>query len=238
MIKVSRVEISGLANALYGMRLPKNSNHKTDTWCKVYDFNNKNICDISLEYVDNNTKVIETHVGEEDKRLSSMLVLAGTDHGKWLRQIQVSMLIEAPMTFWWDFDTYKVATVKNSSSRMHKITSRLLNENDFSWDNEDGELILTPFREEQLKHLNEYIEEFNNKSTTKERKDELFRLIIQDLPDSYNFKAVWTGSAQTCRAYYFARKNHKQKELRDLAKIMSEFKEIGYYISLEKQLDK
>ena len=234
MINVSRVEISGLANALYGMRLPKNSNNKSDTLCVVYDFEKKDVFLISLNEVNNNTKVIETYVGEEDKRLSSMLVLAGTDHGKWLRQIQVSMLIEAPMTFWWDFDTYKVATVKNSSSRMHKITSRLLNENDFSWDNEDGELILTPFREAQLEHLNRYIQEFNDRDTTSERKSELFRLIIQDLPDSYNFKAIWTGSAQTCRAYYFARRNHKQKELRDLAKTMSEFKEIGYYISLEK----
>lgn len=234
MINVSRVEISGLANALYGMRLPKNSNDKSDTLCTVYDFEKKDVFLISLNEVNNNTKVIETYVGEEDKRLSSMLVLAGTDHGKWLRQIQVSMLIEAPMTFWWDFDTYKVATVKNSSSRMHKITSRLLNENDFSWDNEDGELILTPFREAQLEHLNRYIQEFNDRDTISERKSELFRLIIQDLPDSYNFKAIWTGSAQTCRAYYFARRNHKQKELRDLAKTMGEFKEIGYYISLEK----
>lgn len=234
MIKVSRIEISGLANALYGMRLPKNSNDKSDTWCKVYDFDAQDIGIVPLQCVNSNLKVVETYVGEKDKKLASTLILADTDHEKWLRQIQVSMLIEAPMTFWWDFDTYKVATVKNSSSRMHKITSRLLNENDFSWDNEDGKLVLTPFRESQLKHLNKYIEEYNKTTTSVERKTELFRLIIQDLPDSYNFKAIWTGSAQTCRAYYFARRNHKQKELRDLAKIMSEFKEIGYYISLEK----
>ena len=235
MIKVSRIEASGLANALYGMRLPKASNEKSDTKCKVYNKLQEYVEIIPLNEVRTETKVIETYVGENDKKLSSVLVLAGTDHGKWLRQIQVSMLIEAPMTFWWDFDTYKVATVKNSSSRMHKITSRMLNENDFSWDNEDGELILTPFREEQLKHLNFYILEYNSPDTTKERKAELFRLIIQDLPDSYNFKAVWTGSAQTCRAYYFARRNHKQKELRDLAKILSELDEIGYYIGLERK---
>lgn len=234
MIKVTRTEISGLSNALYGMRLPKNSNDKSDSECLVYDFDNETLNKIPLNNITSSTKVIKTYIGEEDSRLSSMLVLAGTDHGKWLRQIQVSMLIEAPMTFWWDFDTYKVATVKNSTSRMHKITSRLLNENDFSWDNEDGKLILTPFREEQLKHLNEYITEYNDKNISNNRKKELFRLIIQDLPDSYNFKAVWTGSAQTCRSYYFARRNHKQKELRDLATYFSELDDIGYYVSLDK----
>src|SRR5574344_783636 len=162
------------------MRLPKNSNDKSDSECLVYDFDNETLNKIPLNNITSSTKVIKTYIGEEDSRLSSMLVLAGTDHGKWLRQIQVSMLVEAPMTFWWDFDTYKVATVKNSSSRMHKITSRLLDENDFSWDNGDGELVLTPFRESQLKHLNKYIEEYNKTTTSVERKTELFRLIIQD----------------------------------------------------------
>lgn len=230
MIEVNRIEISGLANALYGMRLPKLSHNKSDTYCLVYDLNNEKIEKVHLNNVNSDMKIIEVYVGENDKKLGKTLILAGTDHGKWLRQVQVSMLITAPMTFWWDFDTYKVSTVKNSSSRMHKITSRILNENDFSWDNEDGTLNITPFRQMQLAHLNTLIINHNNSKDNEERK-KLFRLIIQDIPDSYNFTASWTGSAQTCRNYYFARKNHKQKELRDLSSVLSDLKTIGEFIT-------
>lgn len=237
MIKVGRIDVSGLANALYGMRLPKNSNSKSDTYCTVYDFNDNLVHTISLNDVTSNTKVIDVHVGSVDKKLASTLVLAGTDHGKWLRQVQISMLIEAPMTFFWDFDTYKVATVKNSSSRMHKITSRELTPEDMSWDDEFGNIKLTPFREYHLQHLNELIRKYNNDSTTKEDKIDIFRELVQDLPEGYNFRAIWTGSAQTARAYYFARRNHKQKELRDLAEIFANLKDIGYFITLEKAGD-
>ena len=180
-------------------------------------------------------KVVDIKIGENDKKLGKQLILAGSDHGKWLRQVQVSLLITAPMTFWWDHDTYKVATVKNSSSRMHKITSRNLVARDFSWDNEDGNLMLTPFRESELIHLNVLIDEFNNPETPIDRKKEVFRELIQDIPDSYNFTATWTGSAQTCRNQYFARKYHKQKELRDLCVVLSELPVIGEFITCEKE---
>lgn len=231
MIKVERIEVSGLANALYGMRLPKLSHDKSDTECLIWDCEDKYASTVHLNNVTSDMKVIETYIGENDKKLGKQLILAGSDHGKWLRQVQVSLLITAPMTFWFDFDTYKVATVKNSSSRMHKITSRNLIESDFSWDDEDGKLILTPFREEQLKHLNTLIDEYNNPLTTNERKIEVFRELIQDIPDSYNFIATWTGSAQTCRNQYFARRNHKQKELRDYCEVLGDLPEIGDFIT-------
>ena len=233
MIKVDRVDISGLSNALYGMRLPKFSNYKSDTYCLVYNKEIETMKKIHLNEITSDMKVIKTYVGEEDKKLGKQLILAGSDHGKWLRQAQVSLLITAPMTFFWDFDTYKVATVKNSSSRMHKITSRNLNKNDFSWDDEEGKIILTPFREKQLEHLNILIDEYNNNTISNERKNEIFRMLIQDLPDSFNFTVIWTGSVQTCRNYYFARRNHKQKELRELAIIFSNLDEIGEFITCE-----
>lgn len=232
MIKISRLEVSGLANALYGMRLPKGSNDRADSKCLVYNSSNgiytKHINDIT-----SNDIILDVKIGNNDKKLAFELILTGTDHGKWLRQVGISILIKAPMSFWWDFDTYKVATVKNSSSRMHKIASRQLTVNDFSWDDENGMVILSPFREHTLQHLNEYIEEFNNTNTDENRKKELFRLIIQDIPDSYNFTALWTGSAQTARNYYFARRNHKQKELRELANYFANIKNIGDFIALK-----
>lgn len=236
MIKVSRVEVSGLANALYGMRLPKNSHHKSDTLVDVVvkeeggvRYEIKHLNDVETGDI-----VVNVNIGENDLKLAETLVLAGDDHGKWLRQVSVSMLIEAPMTFFWDYDTYKVSTTKNSSSRMHKITSRELTEEDMSWDDEDGNIKLTPFRELHLQHLNELIRKYNDENTTQEEKIEVFRELIQDLPDSFNFKAIWTGSAKTCRNYYFARRYHKQKELRDLAHVMSELPQVSHFITLEK----
>ena len=237
MIKIERIEVSGLANALYGMRLPKLSHNKSDTSCLVYGFAKSKTDYVHLNSITSSMKVIGVDVGYCDKTLGKQLILAGSDHGKWLRQVQVSMLITAPMTFFWDHDTYKVATVKNSSSRMHKITSRNLNVDDFSWEDEEGRLLLNPFREYTLDHLNVLIDEYNDENTSVERKQYLFRLIIQDLPDSYNFTATWTGSAQTCRNQYFARRNHKQKELRDLCVVLGNLPEIGEFITCEKEVE-
>lgn len=232
MIKVERIEVSGLANALYGMRLPKNSNDKSDTLCTVYNTLTGSVDCIPLNNVTSTDRVVEVTIGDNDMELAKLLVKAGTDHGKWLRQVQVSALITAPMTFFWDFDTYKVSTTKNSSSRMHKITSKLLDENDFSWEDDNGNIKLTPFREQQLIHLNGLIEQYNNEKDYEKRKD-IFKELIQDLPDSFNFRAMWTGSAQTCRNYYFARRNHKQKELIDLVNIFANLPEVGEFITLE-----
>lgn len=238
MLKAERIQVYGLANALYGMRLPKRSNNLADTECLVYVTSEDSIVTKNVNDIKTGDVVLKTHIGEKDMKLAEDLVLAGTDHGKWLRQVTISLSITAPMTFWWDMDTYKVATVKNSSSRMHKITSRELNSDDFSWDDDSGIINITPFREYQLEHLNEMVREYNDESTPADRKKFLFKMIIQDLPDSYNFEATWTGSIQTCRAYYFARMGHKQKELRDLAKVFANLPEVGHFVTLEKNKDK
>lgn len=218
MIKIEKMEISGLANALYGMRLPKNSNLLSDSYCLTYNYDNGEIFTIPLNDFNSHNKILRTIIGPKDKKLAENLILAGTDHGKWFRQIQLSFLLTAPMTAWWDIDTYKVATVKNSSSRMHKITSRPLTINDFSYDDKNGKIINNPFRDATILHLNNLIARYNSLPNDSEEKENIFRQIIQDLPQSFNFTSIYTCSAQTARAFYFARRNHKQKELRDLAK--------------------
>lgn len=233
MIEISRLEVSGLANALYGMRLPKNSNHLSDTLC-VVDCNLNMIKTIHLNDVTSNDKVLKVIIGEKDKKLASTLLLAGTDHGKWFRQIQLSMLIKAPMTAWYDIDTYKVSTVRNSSSRMHKITSRPLNISDFSFDDTQGNTCDNEYRKIIIRHINRLIELYNN-TKNMEEKENIFRRIIQDLPQSYNFTSMYTCSAQTARSFYFARKNHKQKELRDLANFFANLPNeqlVSYFITL------
>lgn len=236
MIRVEKLEVSGLANALYGMRLPMNSNHLSDSECYIYNRYSQSTQIIKLNQVESFHKVLDVFVGPKDKKLAENLILAGTDHGKWLRQVQLSFLLTAPMTAWWDIDTYKVATVKNSTSRMHKIASRPLTMDDFSYDDKNGKIINNPFRDATILHLNNLILKYNSLPADSEEKENIFRQIIQDLPQSFNFTATYTCSAQTARAYYFARRNHKQKELRDLANFFAHLphaQEISDFITIE-----
>jgi len=238
MIRVEKLEVSGLANALYGMRLPMNSNHLSDSECYIYNRYSQSTQIIKLNQVESFHKVLDVFVGPKDKKLAENLILAGTDHGKWLRQVQLSFLLTAPMTAWWDIDTYKVATVKNSTSRMHKIASRPLTMDDFSYDDSKENVISNAYREVTLLHLNNLIKEFNSLPIDSEEREDIFRKIIQDLPQSFNFTSSYTCSAQTARAFYFARRNHKQKELRDLAIFFEALpyeEEVSHFITLERK---
>lgn len=200
MIKVENISVMNFANALRGLRNPLESWEQSDSyWYRD-------------EYI----------IGEEDKKLAIKLIKAGTSHSKFIRQIFVSMDITAPMSWWWDFDTYKISTVKNSTSRMHKLGKRLLTVDDFSWDDEDGNINITPLRQYLLDDLNRRILEFQTliKSNLYKQAMKLWREIVLDLPDSYNFLSTWTGNYQNLRNIYPERKNHKQKEFKDFCKII------------------
>ena len=204
MIKVENLEVLNFEGALRGMRNPLESWNKSDSY---YDKE-------TGKYV----------IGPKDLQLALKLTKAGSDHSKLLRQIFVSMDITAPMSWWWDFDTYKVATVRNSTSRMHKLGSRLLTFDDFSLDDEDGNINVTPFRKYVLEDLNRRIQEFQqlkNEGKTKEAMA-LWREIVFDSPQSYNFRSTWTGNYEIMRNVYRARKNHKQREFRDFCKYIEE----------------
>ena len=204
MIKVENLEVLNFEGALRGMRNPLESWNKSDSY---YDKE-------TGKYV----------IGPKDLELALKLTKAGSDHSKFLRQIFVSMDITAPMSWWWDFDTYKVATVRNSTSRMHKLGSRLLTFYDFSLDDEDLNINVTPFRKYVLADLNRRIQEFQqlkNEGKTKEAMA-LWREIVFDSPQSYNFKSTWTGNYEIMRNVYRARKNHKQREFRDFCKYIEE----------------
>ncbi len=208
MIKVENLEVLNFEGALRGMRNPLESWDKSDSY---YDKE-------TGKYV----------VGEKDLALALKLTKSGSDHSKFLRQIFVSMDITAPMSWWWDFDTYKVATVRNSTSRMHKLGTRLLTWDDFSIDAENGEPNITPFRKYVLEDLNRRIKEFQ-KLKEEGKMDEamaLWREIVFDSPQSYNFRSTWTGNYEIMRNVYRARKNHKQREFRDFCKFIE--KEFPY----------
>jgi len=204
MIKVENLSVMNLDGALRGMRNPLESCNKSDS-----------------HWDENHEKFI---VGENDMKLAMTLTKSGSDHSKFLRQIFVSMDITAPMSWWWDYDTYKVSTVRNSTSRMHKLGTRLLTFDDFSIDDEEGKPNITPLREYVLNDLNKRILEFQKLKAEGKNKEamSMWRDIVFDSPQNYNFKSTWTGNYENMRNIYHARKNHKQREFRDFCKFIEE----------------
>ena len=187
MIDFNRVYVMNLENAIRGARNPMNSWARSDSY---YDENGQYI------------------LGENDLSLAKRLRNAGTsDHRKYLRQVMLSVDITAPMYWWKEYDTYKVATVANSTSTMHKIHSKPFEINDFSHDHlsENGLNILKNIVNELEKIRLEYIE----------KKDKaLWYDLIQLLPSSYNQMRTCTLNYETLVNIYKSRKNHKLDEWR------------------------
>lgn len=172
-------------NALRGARNPMNSWDRTDSY---YDENGNYI------------------LGENDTKLANKLCRAGTaDHRKFLRQIFVSMDITAPLYWWKEYDTYKVSTVANSTSTMHKIHSKPFELGDFSCDKlSDGAMTLFKgYIDEMEKIRLRYIE-------TKDKSD--WYDLIQLLPSSYNQMRTCTMNYENLINIYYARRLHKLDE--------------------------
>ena len=186
MIKIENINVYGWEAAIRGMRSPMNSWDKSDTifdgdkWC----------------------------MGQNDLSLMRKLAEAGNDHAKFLRMINVTMDITAPHFWWAEFDTYKVGTVRNSCSKMHKIHVKEFVIDDFSTESVEEcggrtiEVFICVLNElERLRRL------FNE---THEKK--YWRAIIELLPMGYNLKATVQLNYQVLKNMYFARRNHKLKE--------------------------
>ena len=184
MLKTERVSVMNLENALRGMRNPMNSWDKSDSY-----------------YDEDGTYVI----GEADLSLAERLAQSGTDHRKYLRQIFVSVDITAPLYWWKEFDTYKVATVANSTSTMHKIHAKPFSRADFSTDHMDEETLA------QFDHVIAYLELLRGKYM--ENKDKRYWYdMIQFLPSSYDQMRTVTLNYETLTNIYYARRNHKLDE--------------------------
>ena len=160
--------------------------------------------DVPYEYM--------AYVGPNDMKLACNMIRAGADEGKFARQIFVSMDIIAPLYWWKEMDTYKVATVANSTSTMHKIHSKPLTEQDFSIDDSNISTLVT---KRLIDELNFYRERFLE---TKDKNH--WRALIQLLPESYMQKRTWTANYQVLRNIYFARQHHKLQEWRDFCDII------------------
>lgn len=193
MIKLERTSVMNFENAIRGARNPMNSWDRMDSH---YDENNNFI------------------LGENDLSLSTRLRNAGTpDHRKFLRQIFVSVDITAPLYWWKEYDTYKVSTVANSTSTMHKIHSKPFKLDDFSHEH------LTDYGLETLKKLIKVLEDFrlwHNDDMGNPKKE--WYNIIQLLPTSYNQMRTCTLNYETLINIYKSRKNHKLDEWREFCK--------------------
>ena len=206
MIKIENTEVYGFEPAIRGMRNPMNS------WDKSDSFHN---CKSSDECTRNCGLWCSGAIGDNDLKLMKNLVKAGSDHSKFMRMITVTCDITAPLYFYKEWDTYKVGTVRNSCSTMHKIDSKEFTLDDFShehlgtWRSEDG-----VYHGGMINSLKRTIKELNYCRewflTTKDK--EWWYQMIQLLPSSYNQRATVQLNYAVLRNMYHARKNHKLDE--------------------------
>lgn len=188
MIKIEKTEVCGIEAAIRGARNPKNS------W---------DLSDSKPIYI--NGFEATYNIGEKDKKLLQTLADAGTDHGKFMRMITVYTDLTAPLYWWKEYDTYKVGTVANSCSTMHKIQAKEFTIDDFSTEHlfDDSVAVL----ENTINELNKNRKLFNG---TKDKR--YWWQMIQLLPTCYNQKRTVMLNYAVLKNMYHARKNHKLDE--------------------------
>ena len=214
MIKLEETTVFGWESAIRGMRNPMNSWDKSDSGrCNILneitDENASYRCaGCKNEYVSEECIVI----GENDLALMKKLSKAGSDHAKFLRMINVTVDITAPRYWWIEFDTYKIGTVANSCSTMHKIADKEFTLDDFS-----HEQLLGYWDADVLEHIVDALNDAREQYLESKDKEYWWQM-IQLLPQSYNQKRTVQMNYQVLKNMYFARKNHKLDEWRTFCK--------------------
>ena len=204
MIEVSKVRVYGWEPAIMGARNPMNSWSKSDT-----DFSYGAVTETATC---GGSKIVHPVVGPNDLALLTRLANAGPDHGKFLRMITVYMDINAPLYWWKEFDTYKVGTVANSCSTMHKIHAKEITLDDFSHEHLDWKC--RDVLEKLIEQLNVNREDFVN---TKDKS--CWWNMIQLLPTSFNQLRTVELNYEVVKRMYHARKNHKLDEWHTLCRV-------------------
>ena len=217
MLKIENTEVVGWEAAIRGMRNPMNSWDKSDSrFSLLDDCGDCTHCNLRFE------ECHEQQIGPNDLDLMTRLRNAGTDHRKFMRMITVYLDITAPLYWWKEFDTYKVGTVANSCSTMHKIHEKEFTIDDFSCehlyaeDDIEGMYYSTTAEEEftSTDVLKVVIESLNNYRkmylATKDKKD--WWQMIQLLPSSYNQRRTVMLNYEVLANIYKSRRNHKLDE--------------------------
>ena len=184
MIQLERSSVMNLENAMRGARNPLNSWARSDSYY-----------DEAGNYI----------LGENDLGLAMRLRKAGSDHRKYMRQIFVSVDITAPLYWWKEYDPYKVATVANSTSTMHKIHSKPFSREDFSHDHMTEEALAA------LDRMIEVLEQLRLRFVETKEKDAWYSM-IQLLPESYQQLRTCSFNYETLVHIYFSRRDHKLAE--------------------------
>ena len=221
MIKVENIGVYGWEAAIRGMRNPMNSHHKSDSHrchegCPMVEYKHEP----ALECDDGKRGYC---IGANDLDLMNRLYKAGTEHRKYLRMITVTMDITAPLYWWKEYDTYKVGTVANSCSTMHKIHAKEFTLEDFSHEQLDDENVW--LLEDIIRRLNTCRMLF---LSAKENGADGFTLkrywwqMIQLLPSSYNQRRTVQMSYENVMAMIRQRENHKLDEWREFVGILKD----------------
>ena len=188
MIKIERTSVMNFENAIRGARNPMNSWNRMDS------------------YYDEKGNFI---MGPNDLNLAQRLARAGSDHRKFIRQIFVSVDFTAPLYWWKEYDTYKVATVANSTSTMHKIASKPFELEDFSYDHMNEKALAS------LKATIDVLEELRQEYLETKAKT-IWYSMIQLLPSNYHQMRTCTLNYETLMNIYYARRTHKLQEWHDV----------------------
>jgi len=202
MITVEKIQVAGIDSAIRGMRNPMNSWDRSDSG-----------------FIKKKGIVIDGVVGQEDMRLMQNLFQAGTEHRKYLRQVVVWMDITAPLYWWKEFDTYKIGTVANSCSTMHKI-----HEKEFTLDDFSHEHLLnvgTSLLEKTIEVLNLWRNVYIKGNMIYPKKSkEIWWQMIQSLPSSYNQKRTVMMNYEVCATIIKQRTGHKLTEWKDFVDVL------------------
>lgn len=206
MLKIENIEVTGWEHTIRGMRNPKNSWEKSDS-----RYHNDPIYDEENPLLIHDNPIF--NVGPNDKKLMMTLRRSGPDHRKFMRMITVYLDITGPLYWWKEFDTYKVGTVANSCSTMHKIHAKEFTFDDFSHEH----LVMETYKclEYTIKMLNGYREIYLQ---TKDKK--YWWQLIQLLPSSYNQKRTVMLNYEVLANMFAARCNHRLDEWKQFCEWM------------------
>lgn len=226
MLKVLNTEVTGWRAALRGMRNAHESWAKSDTGYGLGVWFGDDWDDVAVDSVSEIKKLIDSgvvqngvQIGENDLTLAKKLVKAGSSHSKYLRMITVQCDIDYPLYVMKELDTYKVATVQNSTSTMHRVTVKPFTREMFSC-NDMCEASVQMF-DRMIVHLNDLRDCYNNFEQRKEQgtllpgvytKADAWRSLIQLLPENFMYRITWQANYAVLAKIYHDRKGHKLSE--------------------------
>ena len=215
-MKFENTEVWGFEHAFRGLRNPKNSWDRSDSGKLYWDgtWYHEELKNYFTEYG------VNFYIGENDMKLAQTLIKAGNEHRKFMRQIFVSVDITAPLYWWKEFDTYKVGTVANSTSTMHKLATTPITLDCFEIDDYDRNLSLAdnPKDDDGLDNISTFEEDIiyvleNIRQKYLETNDKRYwKELVRWLPESWLQKRTITMNYENVRNMYFQRRNHKLTE--------------------------